>query len=148
MVIFDRYDVVFAEIPNEVSLAFTLTGCPNNCEGCHSPHLRNSTGTELTEYLLIEILKEYSSSITTVLFLGGDAYQDKLIPLLRVARAKGLKTALYSGFDEINCNLTSFLDYYKIGRYVHELGGLDSDTTNQRLYKLPEKKDVTHLLRR
>ena len=31
------YDIVFQEIPDEVTLAISLTNCPNRCPGCHSP---------------------------------------------------------------------------------------------------------------
>lgn len=29
-------DVVWQEVPGETSLAYTLTGCPVGCKGCHS----------------------------------------------------------------------------------------------------------------
>ncbi len=34
---FCNYDVVFAEIPGETTLAINIAGCPNRCPGCHSP---------------------------------------------------------------------------------------------------------------
>ncbi|MDD3125631.1 MAG: anaerobic ribonucleoside-triphosphate reductase activating protein, partial [Candidatus Kapabacteria bacterium] len=48
-----------------------------------------------------------------------------------------LKTAWYSGRSEIHEDIekTSF-DYIKLGGYVASLGGLRSETTNQRLYKI------------
>ena len=38
------YDIVFQEIPDEVTLALNLSGCPNGCPGCHSPHLQRDEG--------------------------------------------------------------------------------------------------------
>ena len=38
------FDVVFQEIPGEVTLALNLSGCPNRCAGCHSPHLWEEVG--------------------------------------------------------------------------------------------------------
>lgn len=149
MVIYDRYDIVFQEIPNEISLAFTLKGCPNNCKGCHSPHLREKVGSRLDIGTLRFLLEKYGRRVTTVLFLGGDAYQENLIPLLKECRYNGLKTALYSGLDKVNTSLIPLLDYYKIGSYQEELGGLNSKKTNQRLYKYISDnglfEDITHL---
>ena len=42
------YDIVFQEIPDEVTLALNLSGCPNGCPGCHSPHLQRDEGKALT----------------------------------------------------------------------------------------------------
>ena len=38
MVRYHNFDVVFAEIPGETTLAINITNCPNRCPGCHSPH--------------------------------------------------------------------------------------------------------------
>lgn len=38
------YDIVFQEVPGEVSLALNISNCPFKCEGCHSPHLRENIG--------------------------------------------------------------------------------------------------------
>ena len=57
-----------------------------------------------------------------------------------------IKTAWYTGLSEIpNINLDYF-DYIKIGAYIKDLGGLKSPTTNQRLYKIEDKKleDITY----
>ena len=35
MVRFYNFDIVFAEIPDEVTLAINITGCPYRCPGCH-----------------------------------------------------------------------------------------------------------------
>ena len=147
MVIFDKYDIVFQEVPNEVSLAFTLKGCPNKCKGCHSPHLRETTGKELSLKLLSEILDKYKDEVTAVLFLGGDAYHEELIPLLKLIKTYGLKRAMYSGLDEFYTILVSELDYYKNGSYKSELGGLDSMKTNQLIVKILDDKieNINHL---
>jgi anaerobic ribonucleoside-triphosphate reductase activating protein len=145
MVTYDKYDIVFQEIPNEVSLAFTLKGCPNKCAGCHSTHLRDNNGHKLTIDSLRIILEKYKDSITTVLFLGGDANHNELIPLFKEIRKHGLKSAFYSGFDYFNISLLNYLDYYKAGRYIRDLGGLNSKTTNQRISEIRDGKiiDIT-----
>ena len=66
------YDVVFQEIPGEVTLALNLSGCPNRCPGCHSLHLQQDTGEVLDEELLLGLLDRYGQSVTCVCFMGGD----------------------------------------------------------------------------
>ena len=36
--------VVFQEIPDEVTLAVNLSGCPCRCPGCHSRYLWQDVG--------------------------------------------------------------------------------------------------------
>ena len=43
------YDIVFQEIPDEVTLAINLSNCPNHCKGCHSAYLMEDVGEPLTE---------------------------------------------------------------------------------------------------
>lgn len=133
---YDECSVVFQEIPNEISLAFTLKGCPNNCEGCHSPHLRELGGRILNKESLQNILDKYKNSITCVLFLGGDRWHNEISKLCKVIHDNNLKTAMYSGNDILDDILIRNLDYYKIGAYKEEFGGLNNKNTNQRLYKI------------
>ena len=137
---YHSYNVVFQEIPNEICLAFTIEGCPNNCVGCHSPFLREQNGITLTELELDHILGNYKDMITCVLFLGGDAFHDEIFLLSKKIKNMGLRVAMYSGNDSPNGKLFTFLNYYKIGSYISELGGLNSNKTNQRLYKI---EDIT-----
>ena len=67
------YDVVFQEIPDEVTLAINLSNCPNHCVGCHSPQLMRNIGKDLTEDELHGLLGVYGRNITCVCFMGGDA---------------------------------------------------------------------------
>lgn len=67
------YDIVFQEIPDEVTLALNLSGCPNGCPGCHSPHLQRDEGEALTPGALERLLERYGREITCVCFMGGDA---------------------------------------------------------------------------
>ena len=42
--------IVWQEVPGEVSLAFLFSGCPLRCKGCHSADTwKEGIGTELTE---------------------------------------------------------------------------------------------------
>ena len=143
------YDVVFQEIPGEVTLALNLSGCPCHCPGCHSPHLAENIGEVLDEELLDGLIARYKGLITCVAFMGGDADPEEVRRL--AAYVKGLavsgerlalRTAWYSG--RMNLPKDGF-DYVKIGPYIEELGGLKSEKTNQRLYKRvgEEWSDIT-----
>ncbi|MCL2247577.1 MAG: anaerobic ribonucleoside-triphosphate reductase activating protein, partial [Lentimicrobiaceae bacterium] len=69
---FLSYDIVFQEVPGEVALAINISNCPNRCKGCHSSHLQEDTGEELTEDVLFSLLNIYGNAVTCVCFMGGD----------------------------------------------------------------------------
>ena len=56
MVRYHNFDVVFAEIPDETTLAINITGCPNRCPGGHSPHLQRDEGRTLDDAALRALL--------------------------------------------------------------------------------------------
>lgn len=150
MVKYWNFDVVFAEIPDEVTLAINITGCPNRCPGCHSPHLREDAGICLDDDELRSLLDRYGSAVTCVCFMGGDADPCEIARLASVARAArpGIRVGWYSGRSEVpeGVDERSF-DYIKLGDYVEASGPLNSPTTNQRLYRiLPGggREDMTH----
>jgi anaerobic ribonucleoside-triphosphate reductase activating protein len=131
------YDIVFQEVPNEVSLAINLSRCPHRCPGCHSVQLQQDIGEPLTEDVMGELLKKYGSAVTCVCFMGGDADLPQLESLARHIRATtALKTAWYSGNEEIPSSAVDAFNYIKIGPYIAHLGNLRSATTNQRMYRI------------
>ena len=142
------FDIVFQEVPNEVSLALNISGCPNRCKGCHSPHLWEDTGEDLTTDLLDGLLCRYGAGITCVCFMGGDQDPKYVAQLASFIRARGLKTAWYSGreFDLTTCPEAEVFDYIKTGPYIETLGGLKTPTTNQRMYCKDEQtwSDITN----
>lgn len=148
------YDIVFQEIPDEVTLAINLSNCPHCCAGCHSPHLRSDIGEELSETTLSDLINKYKKSITCVCFMGGDAVPDELCQLAAFIREKwngNIKTAWYSGNNSLqNKEFTRFFDFIKLGEYIQSLGGLDKKTTNQRLYHINNStmQDITALMQR
>ena len=79
MIKFSNVEVVFAEVPDEVSLAINITNCPHKCKDCHSPWLQEDVGQPLTEDLLNSLLAEYDY-ITCVLFMGGDQSPEQIQP--------------------------------------------------------------------
>ena len=133
------FDIVFQEIPGEVTLALNLSNCPCHCPGCHSQHLAEDIGEEVNEELLNGLLARYGSMITCVAFMGGDAEPEEVakwanyIHGLQVT-GYGLRTAWYSGRMNMPKDEKAF-DFVKLGPYIESLGGLKSEKTNQRLYK-------------
>ena len=71
MVRYHNFDIVFAEIPDETTLAINITNCPNRCPGCHSPHLQRDGGERLDAEALQGLLDRYGRSVTCVCFMGG-----------------------------------------------------------------------------
>ncbi len=134
-----NYDIVCQEIPDEITLALNLSGCPNRCPGCHSPWLQEDVGEPLTSEMLDALLDRYGGAITCVCFMGGDGEPGEVARWARyLARAhSGLKIGWYSGrnlFPEPSD--LPFFDFIKLGPYIESLGGLRSETTNQRLYRI------------
>lgn len=140
MLLLASYDIVFQEVPGEVTLALNLSCCPNRCSGCHSPHLREEIGEPL-EDLLDGLLARYGDSATCVAFMGGDGDVAEVVRMAFRVRASGLKTAWYSGRERLPEPIEAF-DFVKLGAYIPEFGGLDSPTTNQRFYAIVGDKAV------
>ena len=142
-------DVVYQEVPGEISLAFSCTGCPIHCPGCHSKFLWNANaGDEFTDGFLMDLLGKYESAVTCVLFFGGDWDKEWLKGKLELVKKAGLKTALYTGSEEEDPEIVRLLDYLKTGPFKEELGGLKSATTNQRMVDLRTGEDITYKFRR
>lgn len=149
MLRFVNYDIVFREVPGEVTLAINLSGCPHRCKGCHSPHLREDIGEVLDEDAISHLLEKYCSAITCVCFMGGDADYEKVADsaaFIRIKTDGRIKTGWYSGNNSLPERLSlRHFNYIKVGAYVERLGGLDVPTTNQRFYRIENGKmtDVT-----
>lgn len=129
--------VVFEEIPDEITLAINISNCPHHCPGCHSPYLRENIGEELYGEDLIDLI-EKNNGITCVLFMGEGRDEEslfRLIDLLRHFYGKSIKIGLYTGGNDASPFLWENLDYIKLGPYIEERGPLNKETTNQRLYK-------------
>lgn len=139
MLKYTDYDIVFQEIPDEVSLAVNLSGCPNRCPGCHSPQLQQDVGEPLTAEAIDTLLARYKGSVTCVCLMGGDGDPQAVAVLAEHLRRNypGLRIGWYSGRPEAPAEFRKALfDYLKLGPYVAALGGLRSPATNQRLWRL------------
>lgn len=131
--------IVYKEVPDEISLALSFSECPRNCEGCHTPDLSKSMGEHLTPHKLEEILQStMSNHVSCILFYGGEWDCVNLNIFSVLCKSYNKKIALYTGantFEELDQHLLGLLDYVKLGEYKKEFGGLESKKTNQRFYK-------------
>lgn len=156
------YAIALQEVPDEISLVISISGCPFSCKGCHSPYLQKDTG-KLLKGDLPEILNNpyYVHGITCICFMGGDQNPYELEELLAyVKAATPYKTCVYSGVNDLHRFGTErmfqdhLIDYLKIGEYDPSRGGLDKPTTNQRMFKIeysdkqnPRLHDITDKFR-
>lgn len=145
--------VVFAEIPDEITLAISISGCPCHCKGCHSAYLAEDIGVSLSEAGLT-LLIEANEGISCVAFMGGDVNPEEINLYAAFIKGMypGIKVAWYSGRQELSkdINLMNF-DYIKLGPYDEDKGPLNKRTTNQKFYKVfhfstgrCELIDITH----
>lgn len=145
--------VVMTEVPDEITLAINISGCPCKCKGCHSPWLWEDKGTDLTREELLRLIRN-NEGITCVSFMGGDSDPSHIVFLAGIVkRFTNLKVCWYSGFEKLSDEVRRWLrlfDYVKVGPYIEELGGLDSPTTNQKFFKVTSygREDITHIFQK
>lgn len=141
---------VFSEIPEEITLGISISGCQIHCNGCHSRDLWEDKGTQLTRKGLENLIIS-NEGITCLLLLGGEHDIDTLINLFYYVSVTfpKIKTAWYCGLDMIPKDkeeILDYLDYVKIGHFDLNLGGLDSPDTNQKLYKINHNQEGNKLI--
>lgn len=141
--------VCFQEVPDETALSFSISNCPYHCKGCHSSYLFEDIGIPLLD-IIKERLDFHKGLITCVLFMGGDDPRqiEELLECVRICEKYNIKLALYTGAekDKVDSRIWRVFDYVKVGPYIEALGGLDKETTNQRMYKKENGKwkDITY----
>lgn len=140
MLKFVTSDVVFQEVPDEVTLAIDISNCPCHCKGCHSLFLWKDEGQLLTEESLVDLIMPYEGELTCIGFMGGDIAPEEVARLSVFVHEhfkNTLKTAWYSGRQVLPAGVdASVFDYVKLGPYIEEKGSLKAETTNQRMYRL------------
>lgn len=138
---------VFAEIPDEITLAISISGCPIRCKGCHSKYLWDDVGEPLSVSSLSAMLTDHAG-ISCVCFMGGDQSPQEINTLARwVKENTDVRTAWYSGADEISPAIElGCLDYLKTGHYSEKSGPLNSPTTNQILWRIEHKESENNLV--
>lgn len=153
MLKFTDTKIVFSEVPNEITLAINISGCPIRCPECHSKYLWKNIGESLNRDSLCNLINSNKGIITCVAFMGGDADLKYLYTLFHTVKIffPKLKVAWYSGGTYyIREPDLKYLDYVKMGPYDSTLGPLNKKSTNQRFYKIIHNKkmirieDITH----
>ena len=142
-----NYEIVFAEIPDEISLAINISNCPCNCPGCHSSYLSEDIGTLLTQRRLKDII-EKNKGITCVCFMGGDLEPHYINILAKqVKETTDLKVGWYSGRQELSKDINlKWFNFIKLGPYIEELGPLNNPNTNQVMYKIIYQNGTTIMI--
>lgn len=139
MLHYSNPQIVLQEVPGELSLAIAISGCQLRCPGCHSKETYNvNYGTKLTIESIDNLIYN-NKHITCILFYGGEWEPIQLAKILnRCKNYHKLKTCLYTGLElkDISKDLLRHLTFIKTGPYIESLGGLGSETTNQKFIKL------------
>lgn len=142
-----NYEIVFAEIPDEISLAINISNCPCKCLGCHSPYLAEDIGTLLTPRKLKGIIEE-NTGITCVCFMGGDLEPHYINTLARLIKeTTDLKVGWYSGRQMLSEDIDpKWFDFIKLGPYHEEHGPLNNPNTNQIMYEVVNENGSSVML--
>ena len=141
--------ILLQEVPGEISICFTITGCQLHCKGCHSSHLwSSSNGHCLSDEQYNSILTKYQDYASCVLFMGGEWYTTELVEKLKSAKEMGYETCLYSGEDNLSEDILKELTWAKTGPWKEEFGGLESKFTNQIFKEVKTNKNLNHLFQR
>jgi anaerobic ribonucleoside-triphosphate reductase activating protein len=132
--------ITVQDVPDEIALAISLSGCPLKCKGCHSVETWDPEFGNLIDEEILNRLIEKNRGISCVLFYGGEWNMDVLNRLFLAVKSKNLKVALYTGLEksELTTDLLHNLDFLKFGRWKKDLGGLTSQTTNQEFWTIKE----------
>jgi len=140
------FQVVLQEVPGEISLCFSISGCDKHCEGCHSPFLwKEGNGSLLTKDVYTSLLNQYCKLATCVLFMGGEWHKEELVEMLKIAKSKKFKTCLYTGEKSVSEEISDQLTWIKTGIWKQNLGGLDSKITNQKFIEIKTNKNLNYL---
>ncbi len=137
--------IVFQEVPNEISLALLIGGCPMKCPGCHSSHSwSKNVGKSLGPEEFESLLNQYKEYISCVVFLGGEWEPEVLTKHLDFSSNLKLKTCLYTGLEleDVSPKILDSLTYIKCGPFKKEFGGLKSPRTNQTFLNLKTNENL------
>ncbi len=141
-----NFQIVLQEVPGEISLCFSITGCTLKCEGCHSPFLwKKENGITLTKDRYLSYLNQYKNLASCVLFMGGEWHEKELAYYLKLANKMMYKTCLYTGETSVSQTITKELTWIKVGKWNPTLGGLTSRKTNQKFIDIKTNTILNNL---
>ena len=125
-------DIVFQEIPDEVTLAINISNCPCRCPGCHSHYLWEDIGLPLNPEAIDNFVQKFGSNLTCIAFMGGDGDPKGVNLLAQYVHEEypQFKVAWYSGRTVISPLITkNDFDYIKIGPYIPPTSASTARTT-------------------
>ena len=144
-------EVVFRELPDEITLAINISNCPCGCPGCHSSYLAQDIGTPLTIESLEDLIKK-NPGISAICFMGGDSEPEEVSKLAKYLKEDTnyyFAIGWYSGRQELSDKINlGYFNFIKLGPYIESLGGLDKETTNQRMYLVGPDQDLNDITER
>lgn len=137
-----NYFTTFQEVPDNLSLCFSVYGCPYNCYNCSWKNEKNYLEMSLEN--IYSIVNKNREFIDCVCFLGGE-WEPEIKEALSYCKKIGLLTCLYTGCDNFtDREIISNLDFLKTGHYEESLGGLSSKSTNQKFIDLRTNECINY----
>ncbi len=156
--------VTLTEIPDNMSVYFSIGECTAHCKGCHSPELWETCQRTSLEDMVAYAKEQVSKGATAIVLMGGTTNGISVNDLIDTINALGrvANVGLYSGSDDTDLHQhilnASVLTWLKTGSFQEDKGGLASPTSNQHLYRVdrlemrgivvPILTDITNDIRR
>jgi len=138
----------FLDYPDRTSLLVFMTGCEFGCKNCQNPQLQDGrNGTDINNAFLLKELKK-RPLCTAITFTGGDPlYQYS--ELLEACKAVFgvVKVGVYTGskFEDVPKELFQYINFLKTEPYIEALGGVSSDTTNQKCWDVVNGEPILNM---
>ncbi len=142
-----------------IRLTIFTQGCPYACPGCHNPDTWEAKGGEEVEIDYLVSLWRKNPLLDGITLSGGEPLfqKDKLLPLIKLAKADGLNITLYTGTtleklrainDPVTSEILALVDYLIDGPFIlreKNLSLLYRGSNNQRIIDL-RKSTPDHLV--
>jgi len=128
----------FQDVPDEIALALSISGCPLRCKGCHSTETYDPNfGEKLTIEVLTTLISKFKHT-SCILFYGGEWDLIELTKMILYVKTLNLKVCLYTGHNLsfFTDDFIHLLDYIKVGKFIKSKGNLTNPKTNQRFYEI------------
>ena len=118
----------FQEVPGEITLTLSISGCLLRCEGCHSKDTYPvNFGIKLTYREIDKLLKKYKHT-SCILFYGGEWNMPELKSMIQYIKKLRIKVCLYSGYELsfFSNDILNLLDFIKVGPFIKSRGNLNN----------------------
>lgn len=133
-----------------IRLTIFTQGCPYACPGCHNPDTWDAKGGEEIEIDYLARLWRKNPLLDGLTLSGGEPLfqKERLLPLIKLAKADGLNITLYTGTtieklwaqnDKVTNEILALVDYLIDGPFILQeknLSLLYRGSNNQRIIDL------------